>query len=124
MKTDRSRRIMQEHSELCFSRAFPRSRIDRRQADEALKLLDSQVRSLPKSQQEALAESGIAGTSVRYRFSFEIARWLARNVPGRDAQPTSSVPPNPERKAGFIHVKRHAVVEFNSRNDVGGRFTA
>ena len=82
MKTDRSRRIMQEHSELCFSRAFPRSRKDRRQADEALKLLDSHVRSLPKSQQEALAESGIAGTSVRYRFSFEIARWLARNVPG------------------------------------------
>jgi hypothetical protein len=73
---------MQEHSELCFSRAFPRPRKDRRQADEALKLLDSHVRSLPKSQQEALAESGIAGTSVRYRFSFEIARWLARNVPG------------------------------------------
>jgi len=82
MKTDRSHRVMQEHSELCFSRAFPRSRIDHRQAVEALKLVEPQILSLSRSRQKDMAESGIAGTSLSYRFSFEVARWLARKAPG------------------------------------------
>ena len=82
MKTDRSHRVMQEHSELCFSRAFPRSRLEYRRTDEALQLVEHRVQSLSKTQQADMAESGIAGTSVRYRFSFEVACWLARKVPG------------------------------------------
>src|SRR5262245_53804402 len=32
---------------------------------------------------EALADSGIAGTPIRYRFFWPMARWLARRWPGR-----------------------------------------
>ena len=30
----------------------------------------------------ALEDSGIAGTLLNYRFSFHVAKWLARKVPG------------------------------------------
>ena len=35
MKTDHARNLALEHSNLCFSRALPRSRAERRQADNA-----------------------------------------------------------------------------------------
>ena len=54
----------------------------RLQADDAIGLIEQRVRSLSRTQQSMLAASGIAGTVLRYRFSFEVARWLARTSPG------------------------------------------
>jgi hypothetical protein len=82
MKADPVRKLAREHGEWCFARAFPGSRVTRREADEALELVEQRVRSLSTSQRCDLEDSGIAGTVLRYRFSFDLARWLARTSPG------------------------------------------
>ena len=82
MKSDPIRNLALEHSSLCFSRAFPRSRVEHRQADDALDHMEQQVQSLSGSRRRALEDSGIGGTVLRYRFSFEVARWLASKSPG------------------------------------------
>ena len=55
----------QEHTRLCFSRAFPRTRVEYDEADHDLQHCKDDV-----------------GTVLRYPFSFEVARWLARTSPG------------------------------------------
>ncbi len=59
--------LRRRHSELCFQRAFPRT-VDERHAAE--------------SELDRISESGIAGTTIHYRFSFDVAKWLARRAPG------------------------------------------
>ena len=82
MKSNHAHKFALEHSSLCFSRAFPRSWAERCQADDAFDLLEQQVQSLSSSRRRGLEDSGIGGTVLRYRFSFEVALWLASKSPG------------------------------------------
>lgn len=63
------------HSRLCFTRAFPESLAAHRDAGARLQAFESNLRDGPD-------DSGIAGTSVYYSFSYDVARWLARRAPG------------------------------------------
>jgi len=63
------------HSGLCFARAFPDSIGTHLDAQSQLLDVESKLREKPD-------DSGIAGTSVYYSFSYEVARWLARRAPG------------------------------------------
>ena len=63
------------HSRLCFVRAFPESIAAHNDARAQLLEFESKFHKRPD-------DSGIAGSSVYYRFSYEVARWLARRAPG------------------------------------------
>jgi len=67
--------VRQLHNSLCFRRAFPASPGERRDAHRQLLDFEPSGRS-------AMNDSGIAGTRLHYRFSFHVAKWLARKVPG------------------------------------------
>lgn len=68
--------LKRQHATLCFQRAFPASVAEHRHALTALHGFDAG---------ESLADSGFAGTPIFYPFSFAVARWLARKVPGQVA---------------------------------------
>jgi len=70
------------HKLLCFERAFPKSRAEHRKARAQLRAFEETVAALPRDTRGKLWDSGIAGTPVHYRFSYEGARWLARRAPG------------------------------------------
>jgi len=70
------------HKDLCFERAFPRTLVQGREANDQLGRYHETVDKLVAAQRRELADSGIAGTVVHYRFSFDVARWLARVAPG------------------------------------------
>ena len=74
--------LQQLHTALCFIRAFPDTERHYRHARKFLLDFHERVANLPRRQQRALDDSGIAGTSVFYAFSFHVARWLARRAPG------------------------------------------
>jgi len=63
------------HNSLCFSRAFPNTLIEYRDAHQ-------QLRKFERRAGKNLSDSGIAGTRLHYRFSFHVAKWLARKAPG------------------------------------------
>jgi hypothetical protein len=67
------------HEVLCFLRAYPG---DERVAARAARLLDrfDRRKDLVRHR-DALADSGIAGTAIRYRFFWSTALWLARRWP-------------------------------------------
>lgn len=70
------------HSELCFRRAFPRTALQQRGAADELDHFEDLVKHQPRARRIRLSDSGIAGSAVHYRYSFDVARWLARKVPG------------------------------------------
>ena len=74
--------LLQQHGELCFARAFPRSHKERASAHRQLLRFQDKIAQLAKPQSHELTDSGTAGTQIRYRFSFDVARWLARKSPG------------------------------------------
>lgn len=75
-------RLQRRHSERCFQRAFPHSAPASRAARDELTDFSTLVASLPDSLRSELADSGIAGTTICYRFSYDVALWLAQKVPG------------------------------------------
>lgn len=64
------------HEALCFIRAFPDTKAHHRQSNALLQDIASTVHKLTKTERGALSDSGIAGTSVYYVFSFEVASWI------------------------------------------------
>jgi hypothetical protein len=73
-KPHSSHSLVHQHSKLCFDRAFPESLTCHRHAHSELRKFAQQVYDLP--------DTGIAGTRIHYRFSFEVARWLGKKCPG------------------------------------------
>ena len=71
------------HQRLCFERAFPRSLSEQSQARSRLHVFEDRVAALPKAEREKMWDSGIAGAPIHYRFSFDVARWLAKRGPGQ-----------------------------------------
>jgi hypothetical protein len=69
------------HETLCFLLAYP-------DGPEILERVESMLaafgrRADLKEHAESLQDSGIAGTTILYRFFFETAQWLARRWPGQ-----------------------------------------
>ncbi|MDP1691463.1 MAG: hypothetical protein Q8L49_05860 [Burkholderiaceae bacterium] len=76
-----ARAVMRLHEALCFMRAYP---------DNAALLAQVQAmlagfarRADLRAHRTALADSGIAGSAIHYRFFAEQAQWLARHWPGQ-----------------------------------------
>jgi len=66
--------LRRQHAALCFQRAFPASVSEHRDALAGLHDFNAG---------DHLADTGFAGTSIFYPFSFAVARWLAQKVPGQ-----------------------------------------
>ena len=70
------------HRALCFLRAFPDNRGILERVVPVLDGFASRVTALHEGERRRLVDSGIAGTNLHYRFSYEVASWLARRFPG------------------------------------------
>ncbi len=77
-----ARQLKALHKDLCFQRAFPRTLGQSRDANDQLGRYDETVDTQTAAKRRELADNGIAGTIVHYRYSFDVARWLARVAPG------------------------------------------
>ena len=76
-----ARAVWRLHELLCFLRAYPD---DARLLAQVERML-ARFAGRPdlKREREALADTGIAGTAIRYRFFWSTLRWLARRWPDR-----------------------------------------
>lgn len=71
--------LVRLHETLCFLRAYPD---DARVAGRVERMLRAFARRADlRRHRAALADSGIAGTTIRYRFFWPTARWLAHRWP-------------------------------------------
>ena len=77
-----SAEIKRLHSALCFIRAFPDSHEHFRVSMAALSQFAGQIGGLGTATKIDLLDTGIAGTSIHYAFSYEVACWMARHVSG------------------------------------------
>jgi len=76
-----ARAVRRLHELLCFLRAYPD---DARLLAQVERMLASfHLRADLKRAREALTDTGIAGTAIRYRFFWSTLRWLARRWPER-----------------------------------------
>ena len=76
-----ARAVFRLHEVLCFLRAYPD---DARLLAQVERILARfAARADLRRQREALTDSGIAGTAIRYRFFWSTLRWLARRWPGQ-----------------------------------------
>ena len=73
--------LTRQHNEQCVQRAFPLSHSQHSDAVDTLSNFEDCVSKLPASCRKSLRDSGIAGTTIHYRFSFDVATWLARKAP-------------------------------------------
>ena len=75
-----ARAVWRLHEALCFLRAYPD---DARVLTKVERMLARfAVRADLRREREALVDSGIAGTVIRYRFFWSTLRWLAQRWPG------------------------------------------
>ena len=76
-----ARAVFRLHELLCFLRAYPD---DARVLEQVERMLARfAARADLRRQREALTDTGIAGTPIRYRFFWSTLRWLARRWPER-----------------------------------------
>ena len=76
-----ARAVFRLHEVLCFLRAYPD---DARLLAQVERMLARfAARADLRRAREALTDSGIAGTAIRYRFFWSTLRWLARRWPQR-----------------------------------------
>lgn len=71
------------HDELMFQIAYAESAAVARAARAALPRVVRALRGLPRQEQEALADSGIAGTALTTSFSLDLLKWLTHRCAGR-----------------------------------------
>jgi len=76
-----ARAVLRLHEVLCFLRAYPDD--ERLLAQVERMLARFAGRADLKRAREALTDTGIAGTAIRYRFFWSTLRWLARRWPDR-----------------------------------------
>ncbi len=74
-----AREVLRLHEALCFARAYPDDRALLARVERMLAAF-ARRRDLRRFR-GALADSGIAGTTIRYPFFAPTARWLARRWP-------------------------------------------
>lgn len=74
-----SSEVFRLHEHLCFLRAYPDNRLLHAQVNRMLKHFAA--RADLRRHRAALADTGIAGTVIHYRFFWPTARWLAARWP-------------------------------------------
>lgn len=84
-----ARAVFRLHELLCFLRAYPDDARLLAQIERMLARFSG--RADLKRRREALADSGIAGTAIRYRFFWSTLRWLAWRWPERLAMDRSEL---------------------------------
>jgi len=115
----RPRDLARLHDALLFTCAFPDDPRVRRAAERMLDRFDARP-DLARAR-EALADSGIAGTEIWFRFFEPTARWLAARWPERIAIDWDAFD-NAERLATFLPVLAHpAEIPALDELDLGGR---
>ena len=110
-----ARAVMRLHEALCFIRAYPDNATVLAQVQTMLAAFDR--RSDLRAHRLALADSGIAGTAMHYRFFAGQAQWLARrwpdklrldrSEPGADERIARALPPlvTPAEASSLIELK-------------------
>jgi hypothetical protein len=76
-----ARQVLRLHEYLCFVRAYPDSRAVLAQVERMLASFAR--RSDLRRHRDELADSGVAGCDIRYRFFWPTARWLVAGWPSR-----------------------------------------
>jgi hypothetical protein len=76
-----ARQVLRLHEHLCFLRAYPDDRAVLAQVERMLAAFAR--RSDLRGHRDGLAESGITGCDIRYRFFWPTARWLVARWPAR-----------------------------------------
>jgi hypothetical protein len=79
VRLGRAAEVLALHEALCFLRAYPDDPLVLRLVEGLLEGFDR--RSDLRRHRDALEDTGIAGTTIHYRFYWEMARWLARRWP-------------------------------------------
>ena len=110
-----ARGVMRLHEALCFIRAYPDDAAVLAQVQTMLAAFDR--RSDLRAHRHTLADSGIAGTALHYRFFAGQAQWLAqrwpdklrldRSEPGADERIARALPPlvTPAEASALIELK-------------------
>ncbi len=93
-----ARAILRMQDDLLFLVAFPGEAATRRAAIRLLAAVPDLVSRLPRGERDLLNDSGIAGSTSRYEFSFPIARWIACRAAG-------------EAEIDWRHYKDHALLD-------------
>jgi len=109
------------HSALCFIRAFPDTRIHYRLAHAELARMEHRVDVLVGAEQTKLWDTGIVGTPVHYRFSYEVARWLERRVAGTVSIDWEDMHDPPGLDEILTHLLQPSEDEYFDSGHVSGR---
>ncbi len=109
------------HSALCFIRAFPDSPSHYRLAYAELVSMEHRVDILAGAEQTRLWDTGIVGTPVHYRFSYEVARWLERRVAGTVSIDWEDMQDPPGLDEILTHLLQPSEDEYFDSGHVSGR---
>jgi hypothetical protein len=94
-----ARQVLRLHEHLCFVRAYPDSRAVLARVERML--AGFARRGDLRRHRDELADSGVAGCDIRYRFFWPTARWLAARWPERLAIDWDEVD-DPEKLAALL----------------------
>lgn len=119
LKTARDIKLL--HSALCFILAFPDSSTHHRLAHAELARIERRVDGLVGTEQTKLWDTGITGTPVHYRFSYEVARWLERRVPGTVSIDWEDMHDPPGLDEILTHLLQPSEDEYFDSGHVSGR---
>ena len=109
------------HSALCFIHAFPDSARHHRLAHAELARMEHRVDVLAGAEQIKLWDTGIIGTPVHYRFSYEVARWLERRAPGTVSIDWEDMHDPPGLDEILTHLLQPSEDEYFDSGHVSGR---
>ena len=116
-----ARELKRLHSALCFIRAFPDSPGHHRLAQAELARMECRVDGLAHAEQSKLRDTGIIGTPVHYAFSYEVATWLERRVPGTVSIDWQGMHDPPGLDEILTHLLQPSEDEYFDSGHVSGR---
>ncbi|HEX6850151.1 MAG TPA: hypothetical protein VF139_02000 [Candidatus Polarisedimenticolaceae bacterium] len=107
--------VLRLHELLCRLRAYPDDR-------EILDAVERALVAFPRRRdlarhREALGDSGLAGTAIRYRFFWPMARWLASRWPDRLRYDRRAPDPEPRLRAALPALLPAVAAEAAKRFD-------
>jgi hypothetical protein len=117
-KTSELKRL---HTALCFIRAFPDSDEHYRLAQDQLNRFADRIRHVDATERPKLCDTGIAGTLLHYAFSFDVARWLAKNAGGSLCIDWGDSEEPPELDELLVHLLHPAEADYFDSGQVTGR---
>jgi len=118
-ETHNIRLLMRLHAAALFLRAFPDDADVHASAGNLLRSIAAMVSSAGVRKQRSLDDSGIAGTSLSYEFSYDLASWLAARYPSQVRIDWDAYD-DPERLDTVLHpMLYHAEVHVWDEGEIG-----